>query len=331
LIHSTESRRCPRCSAQTSVFDSNSGEYVCGSCGFVLEDRAQETGVGWRAFSPEERDALSHTGSPESLSRHDMGLSTVIGNEYKDAGGSRLSSAARNAAQRMRTWDNRSVYRKPRDKNLMIALSELSRLAEKLNVGPNVVERAAYVYRKALDLNLVRGRTIIGMISASLYEACRNTSTPRNLKDVAAVSDLKKTDLARCYRLLLRELNLSMPVVDPARCVTRIASKAGISERNQRKALEILAAVKDSRGMSGKDPMGLAASALYLANTMIEEETRVTQRDVAEAAGVTEVTIRNRSKGMLEIMGELGLSGQTHRDRKHFRTRLMLTVAPIER
>jgi len=331
LIHSTASRRCPRCSAQTSVFDSISGEYVCDSCGFVLEDRAQETGVGWRAFSPEERDALSHTGSPESLSRHDMGLSTVIGNEYKDAGGARLSLAARNAAQRMRTWDNRSVYRKPKDKNLMVALSELSRLAEKLNVGPNVGERAAYVYRKALDMNLVRGRTITGMVSASLYEACRSTSTPRNLKDVAAVSGLKRTDLARCYRLLLRELNLAMPVVDPSRCVTRIASKAGISERNQRKALEILAAVKDSRGMSGKDPMGLAASALYLANTMIEEETHVTQRDVAEAAGVTEVTIRNRSKGMLQIMGEFGLSGQTHRDRQRIRSRLVLTVPLIER
>jgi transcription initiation factor TFIIB len=331
LIHSTASRRCPKCSAQTSVFDSTSGEYVCDSCGFVLEDRAQETGVGWRAFSPEERDALSHTGSPESLSRHDMGLSTVIGNEYKDAGGARLSSAARNAAQRMRTWDNRSVYRKPKDKNLMIALSELSRLAEKLNVGPNVVERAAYVYRKALDMNLVRGRTIMGMVSASLYEACRSTSTPRNLKDVAAVSGLKKTDLARCYRLLLRELNLAMPVVDPSRCVTRIASKAGISERNQRKALEILAAVRDSRGMSGKDPMGLAASALYLANTLIEEEAHVTQRDVAEAAGVTEVTIRNRSKGMLQIMGEYGLSGLTHQDRQHYRGRLALTVAPIAR
>jgi transcription initiation factor TFIIB len=331
MSHSAASRRCPRCSAQTSIFDSTSGEYFCNSCGFVLEDRAQETGVGWRAFSPEEKDALSHTGAPESLSRHDMGLSTVIGNEYKDAGGATLSSATRNAVQRMRTWDSRSVYRKPKDKNLMIALSELSRLAEKLNVGPNVVERAAYVYRKALDMNLVRGRTITGMVSASLYEACRSTSTPRNLKDIAGVSDLKKTDLARCYRILLRELNLTMPVVDPSRCVTRIASKAGISERNQRKALEILTAVKDSRGMSGKDPMGLAASALYLANTMLEEETHVTQRDVAEAAGVTEVTIRNRSRGILEIMGEMGLSGQTHRNRQHYRGRLALTVAPITR
>ncbi len=263
-----------------------------------MEDRAQELGVEWRAFSPEEKDALSHTGAPESLSGHDMGLSTIIGNEYRDAGGALLTNAARNAAQRMRTWDNRTVYRKPRDRNLMVALSELSRLADKLNVGPNVVERAAYIYRKALEMNLVRGRTITWMVSASLYEACRSTSTPRNLKDVAAISDMKKRDLARCYRILLKELNLAVPVVDPSRCVTRIASRAGMSERSQRKALEILAAVRVSREMAGKDPMGLAATALYLANTMLEADNRVTQRDIAEAAGVTEVTIRNRSKGI---------------------------------
>jgi len=307
------------------------GEYVCNSCGYVLEDRAQELGVEWRAFSAEEKDALSHNGAPESLSRHDMGLSTVIGNEHRDAGGAPLTNAAKNAAQRMRTWDNRTVYRKPRDRNLMVALSELSRLADKLNVGPNVVERAAYVYRKALEMNLVRGRMITWMVSASLYEACRSTSTPRNLKDLARVSDIRKRDLARCYRLLLRELNLAVPIADPARCVTRIASKAGMSERSQRKALEILDAVRSSRGMAGKDPMGLAATALYLASTMTEGDSRVTQRDVAEAAGVTEVTIRNRSKGIQVIIDTGGDSGQMHRGGRRPRSLSSAAVASLER
>jgi len=306
LAHPVTARRCPRCSAQTSVFDSITGEYVCSGCGYVLEDRAQESGVGWRAFSPEEREALSHTGDPELLSRHDMGLSTVIGNEYRDAGGAKLSSTTMNAVRRMRTWDNRTVYDRPRDRNLNVALGELSKMAEKLNVGPNVVERAAYVYRKALEMNLIRGRVISWMTSASLYEACRATSTPRNLKDVARVSDMRKKDLARCYRILVRNLDLAVPVADPSRCVTRIASKAGISQKGQRMALEILSALKDSRGMAGKDPMGLAASALYLASTIVEGETKVTQRDVAEAAGVTEVTIRNRIKGIYPIIGSLG-------------------------
>ena len=302
MIHQKISKRCPSCAAQASVFDSTSGEYVCGNCGFVIEEKAQETGVEWRAFSPEEWELRSHTGGPEVLSKHDMGLSTMIGAESRDAGGTRLPTVTKNAMYRMRTWDRRSMFHKSTDRNLGIALAELSRLAEKLNVSERVSERAAYVYRKALSKGLIRGRSISGMISASLYEACRNTDTPRTLKDVASVGAIKKKDLARCYRLLVKELDLVMPVVNPTRCVSRIASKAGLSERTQRKAFELLDLLKKSKTVAGKDPMGLAATALYLASISLSEEHGITQRDIAEAAGVTEVTIRNRSKGIKDIL-----------------------------
>jgi transcription initiation factor TFIIB len=303
LTHVKSSQRCPRCGTQASVFDSASGEYVCSNCGFVIEERTQDSGVEWRAFTPEEKDQRSHTGAPSMLSKYDMGLYTVIGTDFKDAGGATLPQASKYAMYRLRTWDRRSMFHKSTDRNLGAALSQLSRLAEKLNVGSRVSERAAYIYRKALEKNLVRGRSITGMISASLYEACRNTDTPRTLKDVANVAAMRKKELARCYRLLVRELDLVMPVVDPAKCVSRIASKAGLAERIQRKAFEILDKLKDSEDSAGKDPMGLAATALYLASTLVTEEgQRVTQRDIAEAAGVTEVTIRNRSKGFREIM-----------------------------
>ncbi len=260
-------------------------------------------GYEWRAFSPEERAQRSHTGAPSTLSKHDMGLSTVIGYEFRDAAGKTLPSATKGAFHRMRTWDRRSMFHKSSDRNLSVALSELSRLADKLNVGDFVVEHAAYTYRKALERGLVRGRSISGMISASLYEACRNTNTPRTLKDVAVIVNMPKKDLAKYYRLLVRELNLVIPVVDPVKCVSRIASRARLSERTQREAFEILKAVKESKTSAGKDPMGLAASALYLASTMTGEEDHVvTQKDIAEAARVTEVTIRNRIKGLKQII-----------------------------
>jgi transcription initiation factor TFIIB len=294
--------RCPRCARQISVFDSSSGEFVCGNCGFVLKEKTEEVGYEWRAFSPEERDQKSHTGAPSTLSKHDMGLSTVIGYEFKDATGKTLPSATKSAIYRMRTWDQRSMVHNSSDRNLSIALSELSRIADKLNVSDFVVEHAAYTYRKALERGLVRGRSILGIISASLYEACRNTNTPRTLKDVAPIVDMKKKDLAKHYRLLVRELGLMIPVMDPVKCVSRIASRVGLSERTQRKAFEILNTVRESKTSAGKDPMGLAASALYLASTMAGEENHtVTQKDIAEAAGVTEVTIRNRIKGLKHL------------------------------
>ena len=178
----------------------------------------------------------------------------------------------------------------------MSCIARLDGLADKLNVSDAVIEKAAYIYRKALDRGLVRGRSISALIAASLYAACRDTETPRTLKDVSAVSNVKKKDIARCYRLLLREMDLRMPVVDPAKCVSRIASKAGLTERTKRRALEILKKAEETRTSAGKDPMGLAAAALYVACVM--ENENKTQKDVAEAAGVTEVTIRNRYKGL---------------------------------
>ena len=147
-----------------------------------------------------------------------------------------------------------------------------------------------------MEEGLVRGRSISALIAASLYAACRDTSTPRTLKDLAAISNIKKKDIARCYRLLIREMDLRMPVVDPTRCISRIASKADLSEKTKRKALSILKNAEEARTSAGKDPMGLAAAALYVACVMLNENK--TQKDVAEAAGVTEVTIRNRYKGL---------------------------------
>ncbi len=259
-------------------------------------------GYEWRAFSPEEREQRSHTGAPSTLSKHDMGLSTVIGYGFRDATGKTLPSATKSAIHRMRTWDRRIRVHKSSDRNLSIALSELSKLADKLNVSDFVVEHAAYTYRKALERGLVRGRSISGMISASLYEACRNTNTPRTLKDVASTANLRKKDLAKYYRLLVRELDLMIPVVNPVKCVSRIASRVRLSEKTQRKAFEILNTLRESKTSVGKNPTGLAASALYLASTMAREDDHtVTQKDLAEAAGVTEVTIRNRIKGLKHL------------------------------
>ena len=287
---------CPRCGKGPIVVDSSGGEMTCSNCGYVTVDKIEEEGPEWRAFSKEEKDDRSRTGVPSSLAMHDMGLATVIGAEDRDAAGRALPSTMKAAIERLRTWDGRSQVHEPVDRNLRQAFSELDRLADKLSLSETVVEKAAYIYRKALEKGLVRGRSISALIAASLYAACRDTDTPRTLKDVAAACNIKKKDIARCYRLLIREMELKMPVVNPIRCISRIASKAGLSEKTKRRALIILKKAEAARNTAGKDPMGLAAAALYV-SCVLEGESK-TQKDVAEAAGVTEVTIRNRYKGL---------------------------------
>jgi len=292
------SDKCQRCGKGSMLTDNNTGEMFCSKCGFVASDRTEREGPEWRSFSKDEHGERARAGIPTSLAIHDMGLATIINPINKDASGKPLTTSMKSTIERLRTWDSRSQVHEPIDRNFRQAFSELDRLKDKLALSNAVIEKTAYIYRKALDKSLVRGRSIPALIAASLYAACRNTQTPRTLTDVANGINIKRKDVARCYRLLLRELDLKMPVVDPTKCVARIASIAGLNEKTKRKALKFLDEATRIEVSAGKDPMGLAAAALYLACVMLGENK--TQKDIAQAAGVTEVTIRNRYKGLKE-------------------------------
>ncbi|MDG6983883.1 MAG: transcription initiation factor IIB [Nitrososphaerota archaeon] len=301
------SDRCPQCGKRTLVEDANSGELSCSNCGFVVTEHAIDQGPEWRSFGDEKGQDRARTGAPTSITYRDMGLSTMIGRSNRDASGRSFDSPMRSSIDRLRKWDNRSPAFGNQEKNLSIALRELEKMADKLGVSQAVRERAAYIYRKALDRGLLRGRSIIGISAASLYAAMRDTETPRTLKDIAAAENLDKKSVARDYRILVREMDLTMPVADAARNVNRIASQVGLSERVARKAIEIVRITEEKEISAGKSPMGLAAASLYLAG-VIEGEVK-TQKEIAEAAGVTEVTVRNRYKGLRADLGkQLGLA-----------------------
>jgi transcription initiation factor TFIIB len=283
------------------ILDSESGELVCSNCGFVLKEKIEDTGPEWRSSSRDEGKDESRAGLPTSIASHDMGLSTVIGSANRDSSGRPLGGSMRNSVDRLRVWDRRSQMHESSDRNLGKAFVQLRTFADKLSLSDEIVERAAYIYRKALDRGLIRGRSITEMITAALYAACRDSGIPRTLKDMTAVANINKKDLARSYRLLVREMDIKMPVPDPAKSVAKIASQVEAGEKTRRRALEILANARRMGVSAGKDPVGLAASALYVASTLSGEDK--TQRDIARAAGVTEVTIRNRYKSLRNALG----------------------------
>jgi transcription initiation factor TFIIB len=289
------------CKSAKTVTDPESGEVICRDCGIVISDRINETRPEWRAFSLEQSGERSRTGIPSSLARHDMGLSTVIGRSNKDAAGRTLGVAMRSTMGRLRAWDFRTQAHTPTDRNLRQAFSELERLSDKLGVSGSVVEKTAYIYRKAQEKGLVRGRTISSTVAAALYIACRETGAARTLKDIAQTGNIKRKDLARIYRLVVMELDLKIPLIDPMKCIARVANKASLSERTKRTAVDIMKKVTKTGSSAGKDPMGLAASVLYLA--CIQNGESRTQSDIADAAGVTEVTVRNRYKNLKAQLG----------------------------
>jgi len=291
---------CPECGSGNLIEDFDLGEIICRACGLVLSEHAINSGPEWRAFTKEEKDDRGRVGIPISYSIHDKGLSTVIDRVNRDAYGRQIPLQTRLEMLRLRKWQIRTRVHSSADRNLAQAMAELDRLTDMLHIPATVKERAAIVYRKALDAGLVRGRSIAAIAAASLYAACRASETPRTLKDVAATSKIRKKDIARCYRLLIRELDLRMPVEDPVKCISKIATKVEITMPTQQRALRIINEAKKLGIVAGKDPMGLAAASLYVACVL--ETEKKTQKEIAEVANVTEVTVRNRYKGLKEAL-----------------------------
>jgi len=287
---------CPECAGKNLVHDYDTGETICGDCGLVLYEQMLDKGPEWRAFTQQEKASRSRVGMPTSYSVHDKGLSTTISQIDRDAFGRKLPLSTRLQMWRLRKWQIRSRVHSSVDRNLAQAMSELDRLSGKVSVTPSIKEQAAVVYRKALDKGLVRGRSISGVAAASLYAACRKNGAPRTLREISEASLVNKKDVARCYRLLLKELDFHMPISDPLKYVSKIAEKNDVSGKTQGTAIALLREARCKRVAAGKDPMGMAAAALYIA--CLQNNEKITQKDIAEAAGVTEVTVRNRYKAL---------------------------------
>jgi len=184
----------------------------------------------------------------------------------------------------------------------MLALSELGGLKDRLAVPDDVAKRAARIYLRALERDRIRGRAIPVLVASVIYAACRGSETPRSLKDVERAANIKRKHIARGYRFLVNELGLKMPVADSALCVERIAGRIGIAEGTRRSADDVLERARRSAAAAGKDPMGLAAAAIYFA--CVEAGEGRSQRDIAEAADMTESTVRNRYRGLRQSLGD---------------------------
>jgi transcription initiation factor TFIIB len=298
--------KCPECGCTRIIHDRESGEAVCASCGLVIEEWSYDRGPEWRSLDPEGYGEKSRAGMPEQLSIHDKGLATMIDSSGEDAQGKKLPSSTYFQMKRLRKWHIRSRVQSSAERNLSQAMAELDRLCEQMRIPHSVKEEAAYVYRKAFEKGLVRGREINALVPASLYASCRRAGLPRTIQEVAAASLVEEKAVRRSYRLILMELDLQVPLSDPIAYTSKIASTLNISGKSQGLAVEILKLAKERRVSLGSHPAAMAAAALYIACELNEEAKN--QADISYAAGITDVTLRNnikRLKGCLKpISGE---------------------------
>jgi transcription initiation factor TFIIB len=289
---------CPDCSSQSIVRDETRGEIICADCGIVLSSNLIDLGPEWRSFTKEQQDLRRRVGSPMNFMRSDKGLTTTLGWGFRDARGRSVPANRRAEIQRMRKWQRRSRQDSSKERNLAIAMNEVDRLAGQLRLPYSVKDQVALLYRRVLDRNLIRGRTIEGIIGAVLYIICRKLRIPITMKEIARYSRIDAKTMGRCYRFIMRKFEIDIPVISPKDFVPRFVEDLNLPARVERCAIRILESAHKKLIISGKAPSGLAAAALYIA-AMIEGK-HTTQREIGEVAKVTEVTIRNRYKELVE-------------------------------
>ena len=290
--------RCSGCGSNHLTRDYERGELVCDECGLVLEEGMIDQGPDWRAFDAEQGEKRARAGAPSTLTIHDKGLSTEIGWKNKDPYGKSIPTRNRAQLYRLRKWQRRIRVSNATERNLALALAELDRIASAMTLPRNVRETAAMIYRKAVTHNLIRGRSIEGVVAASLYGSCRQCNVPRTLDEIASRSHIGRKEIGRTYRFMTRELKLRLLPTRPQEYVQRFCSELRLKGEVQGKANEILKLATERELTSGRGPTGVSAAAIYIASLQCGE--RRTQREVAEVAGVTEVTIRNRYKELTE-------------------------------
>ncbi len=293
-----ETIKCPECGSTHLSKDYSRAELVCRDCGLVIDQDFIDHGPEWRAFDSEQREKRARTGAPMTYTIHDKGLSTMIGWQNRDSYGKSIPTRNRAQLYRLRKWQTRTRISDSTERNLAIALSSLDRMSSTLGLPRNVRETAAMIYRKAVRRKLIRGRSIEGVSAAVLYAACRQCNVPRTLEEIGRVANMPKKEIGRNYRNISRKLELKLLPTTPQDYISRFSSQLSLSNDVQAKTNEILKKAANKELTSGRGPTGLAAAALYMATILCGE--RRTQREVADVAGVTEVTIRNRYKELAE-------------------------------
>jgi transcription initiation factor TFIIB len=299
-------KKCPECGGTNLTWNNVKGEVSCRDCGLVVEEKLVDFDQEWREVDSEAAARKRRTGAPMSYTQFDQGLGTDVG---RKADLYQLDEAGKNKFFRLRKWQNRIST--AIERNLKLALAELKRVSSFLKLPQSVEEEGSRIYTLAVRKGLVRGRSMESVVAGALYAACRRHDVPRTLDELSEASNIEKKEIGRTYRFITRELGITILPSNPSDYIARFASTLKLGPETQSKAVEIIEQAQGIELTSGRGPTGIAAAALYVAALMNGEKR--TQREVADVAGVTEVTIRNRYKELLE---ELDLEKEIKKSKK---------------
>jgi transcription initiation factor TFIIB len=289
-----EKTRCVECGGPF-VLDPESGEQICRVCGVV--------GTVWDApLYQLDSNGLERGPEPTSNLAYDIQLHTLIGNT--DAKGK--STFANQDYKHLRMVNLFTITHDSRIDNGMRAMAEINQITGKLGLSGSVEKEAQEIYRKGLKTGIISGKSISNMSAAAVLLACKlvgASCSPEEIERMMAT--MRAKTIRRYYRLLVRELGAKFDRSDFSAHIVRIAGRAGLSVRAEKRALEILALAKSNPAITDKRSSSVAAAALYIAAQDVHEYT--SQLRIAVAGGATPITIRKRSAELRQIIGSRSL------------------------
>lgn len=294
--------KCSECGSRDLIRDEDKGELWCQGCGLVLAENEIDQGAEWRVFGNDGNTDRARTGAPLTERLHDRGLSTDIDWQNKDYAGKAISSRNRSQLYRMRKWQKRARTSNSRERNLSKALPEINRICVKLGIPNSLVEEASMIYRRSVEADMVRGRSIDALVASAIYAVCCRNKLGRTLEEICAESPVGRKELTRTYKLMKQKLKLRMDVNRPQDYVESFCSKLGLPSNVNARVYKIIEDATELELVDGKSPTGVTAAAIYIA-CHLERHIR-TQLEISTVSHVTEVTIRNRYK---ELIGALGI------------------------
>jgi len=291
--------RCNECGSRNLEYDIKRGETCCKDCGLVLEETQIDQGAEWRAFGPED-DSRSRTGAPTTLRIHDKGLSTDIDWRNTDFSGRAIAGKSRAQLYRMRKWQTRARTSSSRERNLQKALPEINRIGSQLGLASSHLEEASMIYRKAVEADMIRGRSIDALVASAVYAVCCLSKLGRTIEEICEHSRIGRKELTRTYKLMKQRLKMRMDINRPEDYVQSFCSKLSLSSTTRQRVFEIIEAATKKELVDGKSPTGVTAAAIYIA---CQQERQIrTQLEISQVSHVTEVTIRNRYKELCKAL-----------------------------
>jgi len=283
--NSVKLEMCPECYGKI-ILIKEKGETVCSQCGLIIYERQFDLShKGIKIFNKDDRIKKERLGTPISPLIPDITLYTYVDKNY--IYNSELKRAVRRDSNL--TW---------RSRNLLIASNELKRIGHNLNLPRFILIEAFSLYKKAFKTKMLQGRSIIGMITACIYYSCKNKSIPRTFQEILYETPITDKIVKKCYKILVRELNLKVRNTNPTLFIPRFAAELNLGFDIEIITRKILQPMINKKIFCGKDPKGFCAGALYFACKI--KNIGISQKEIAKVVGVTEVTLRSRYKELLQ-------------------------------